>query len=272
MRKLLHTPTAQPASDGAGVSIHRLKDTALMNPFLMLDEINSDSAVDYLAGFPAHPHRGFETITYMKVGRMRHKDHMGNEGVIESGGVQWMSAARGVIHSEMPEQDAGRMHGFQLWLNLPAAEKMLPADYRDIPNEELSRVTVGNSQVQVIAGTVRVADESLTGPLPERSTQPVIFDAMLAAGESMDAEFAIDQQALVYIYDGEVSGHTRRTLAVYSPGENLTLTGGNTGGGALVLSGLPLAEPVVQYGPFVMNSEAEVRQAVQDYNLGRLTA
>ena len=272
MRTLTNTLTARPASDGAGVAIHRVSDSAVMNPFLMLDEINSDQAADYLAGFPEHPHRGFETITYMKAGRMRHRDHMGNEGVIDPGGVQWMSAGRGVVHSEMPEQDSGLLHGFQIWLNLPGAEKMNPADYQDIPQPQLARgERDGVYAVAVVAGDVALDGRTLTGPLPQRSTQPVLMDVELEAGAHIELAFAPQHEALVYVYAGGLDNLERRQLGVFAPGEALVLEAGPAGAGALVLSGAVIDEPIVQYGPFVMNSREEIEQALQDFAAGRLT-
>ena len=267
-RSLQHTLTAQAVTDGAGVQINRVSNHQLMNPFLVLDEIHSDAAADYLAGFPEHPHRGFETITYMKAGRMRHQDHMGNVGVVEPGGVQWMSAGRGVIHSEMPEQDSGLMHGFQIWLNLPAAEKLKPADYQDLPAHELA-VDV-DDKLRVIAGSVRLEQRTMSGPLPVRSTQPVLFDMSLAADEAMTLQFAPQQPAWVYVYQGQLSNLGYRQMGVFSPGEQLKLTAADRGAGVLVMSGGPLDEPIVQYGPFVMNSTHEIEQALRDFAAGEL--
>lgn len=269
MRTLLQTLNSQPTSDGAGVRINRISHHEWMNPFLMLDEIHSESAADYLAGFPEHPHRGFETITYMKAGRMRHKDHMGNEGVIEPGGVQWMSAGRGVIHSEMPEQDSGLMHGFQIWLNLPAAEKLNPADYQDLPAHLLSRDSADT--LRVIAGEVRLAGETMLGPLPPRTTQPVLLDLSLAAGQLAELQFAPEQPAFVYVYAGELVNLDHGQMGIFSPEQLLKLAATGAGAGVLVMSGRPIDEPIVQYGPFVMNSRQEIEQALRDFSNGELT-
>ena len=193
MRELVQIISAKAAQDGDGVKIHRLAGRHLhrvLNPFLMIDEINSDDAADYIGGFPEHPHRGFETITYMKAGRMRHRDHMGNEGVIGPGDLQWMTAGAGVLHSEMPEQEQGLLHGFQIWLNLPAAEKMKPAAYQDIANAEVTQQCLdGGGFARVIAGGVTINQQLLRGPLPEISTQPVMVDLKLSAGESVELDF-----------------------------------------------------------------------------------
>jgi redox-sensitive bicupin YhaK (pirin superfamily) len=269
MRKLERTETARPASDGAGVRIHRLAGPTLhelLNPFLMIDEINSEEAADYIGGFPEHPHRGFETITYMKAGRMRHRDHMGNEGVIGAGDVQWMTAAAGVLHSEMPEQEEGLLHGFQIWLNLPAAEKMKPAAYRDLRSNDIARFALANrGVVSAIAGKVSVDGHALDGPISGLSTAPVLLDVVLAPGQRVDISFDGSNRALVFVYQGSTSELRRYELGVYSADSVLQLTAGAEGAQALVLSGRPLTDPVVQYGPFVMNTQAQIEQALRDY-------
>jgi redox-sensitive bicupin YhaK (pirin superfamily) len=280
MRKLLQIIPARPAQDGDGVKIHRLAGQRLhqvLNPFLMIDEINSDDASDYIGGFPEHPHRGFETITYMKAGRMRHRDHMGNEGVINPGDVQWMTAGAGVLHSEMPEQEHGLLHGFQIWLNLPAAEKMKPAAYQEIVSAEVSeqRLSTGGL-VRVIAGDVKANEQSQRGPLPHISTQPTFVDAHLAGNETIELSFNSDNPALVYVYTGATDSIKAQQLGVYSEGEKLQLQAGAAGADILILSGRPIAEAIVQYGPFVMNTPGEIKQALKDFNdpqfLNQLTA
>jgi len=269
MRQLERKVTATPASDGAGVRIHRLAGPALhalLNPFLMIDEINSEEAADYIGGFPEHPHRGFETITYMKAGRMRHRDHMGNEGVIGAGDVQWMTAASGVLHSEMPEQEQGLLHGFQLWLNLPASEKMKPAAYRDLRAAQIVTHSLGEGgAVSVIAGEVAVDGHAMSGPISGLSTVPVLLDVVLAPMQQVDIHFNGEYRALVYVYQGATGQLQRRQLGVYSAEAVLHLEAGAEGAQLLVLSGRPLAEPVVQYGPFVMNTREEIEQALRDY-------
>lgn len=269
MRELEQVIRAQPTQDGDGVKIHRLAGPHLhqaLNPFLMIDEINSDDAADYIGGFPEHPHRGFETITYMKAGRMRHRDHMGNEGVIGAGDVQWMTAGAGVLHSEMPEQEQGLLHGFQIWLNLPAAEKMKPAAYQEMASATIKeqRLPKGG-MLRVIAGNVSANGQLLQGPLAQASTQPVFVDIRLAANESVDVSFNTENPAQVYVYKGATDLIATRELGIYGKGDILRLSAGNSGAEFLLLSGQPIKEPVVQYGPFVMNTSEEIEQALKDF-------
>lgn len=260
---------AQPTQDGDGVKIHRLAGRHLhqaLNPFLMIDEINSDDAADYIGGFPEHPHRGFETITYMKAGRMRHRDHMGNEGVIGAGDVQWMTAGAGVLHSEMPEQDQGLLHGFQIWLNLPAAEKMKPAAYQELTRATITELSLAKGGLlRVIAGNITANQHLLQGPLAQASTQPVLLDIHLAANESVELSFNADNPAQVYVYKGATDLIATRQLGIYSEGKNLLLKAGPAGAELLVLSGRPIKEPLVQYGPFVMNTKEEIERALKDF-------
>jgi redox-sensitive bicupin YhaK (pirin superfamily) len=280
MRKLIQVLPAQATQDGDGVKIHRLAGRRLnqvLNPFLMIDEINSDDAADYIGGFPEHPHRGFETITYMKAGRMRHRDHMGNEGVIGVGDVQWMTAGAGVLHSEMPEQQHGLMYGFQIWLNLPAAEKMKPAAYQEIVSADITEQQLpGGGLVRVIAGKVNLDQQLLQGPLPDISTQPVFMDVKLAAHETVELSFNKENTAMVYVYNGTTDAITSRQLGVYATGNTLRLEAGASGADLLVLSGRPINEPLVQYGPFVMNTTEEIERAITDFQnphfLSRLSA
>ena len=269
MSKLIQRITARPSQDGDGVKIHRLAGRGLhqvLNPFLMIDEINSEDAADYIGGFPEHPHRGFETITYMKTGRMRHRDHMGNEGVIAAGDVQWMTAGAGVLHSEMPEQEQGLLHGFQIWLNLPAAEKMKPAAYQEIISADITEKRLHDGGiVRVIAGTVMVDQKSLRGPLPEISTHPVLLDVQLTANETVELSLDTENQVMVYAYKGATDLITSRQLGIYANGKKLTLKAGPSGAELLVLSGEPINEPLVQYGPFVMNTHEEIDRAMKDF-------
>lgn len=276
MRKLVNTISAQPSQDGDGVKINRLAGQRLhqlFNPFLMIDEINSDDATDYAGGFPEHPHRGFETITYMKAGRMRHRDHMGNEGVIGAGDVQWMTAGAGVLHSEMPEQEQGLLHGFQIWLNLPAAEKMKPAAYREIANAEIpGQELSGGGLVSVISGKVTLSENhqeqtSLTGPMPEMPTQPVLIDVKLAANDVVELSFDERNPAWVYVYSGATDQIQSRHMGTYQKGRILKLQAGSPGAELLVLSGKPIDEPIVQYGPFVMNTMEEIDTALKDFQI-----
>ncbi|QQD18337.1 pirin family protein [Spongiibacter nanhainus] len=284
-RKIARRLAAVPASDGAGVKLKRSlgqSQLARLDPFLMLDEFFSDQPEDYLAGFPSHPHRGFETVTYMLDGHMLHEDHMGNRGDLRPGDVQWMTAGRGVIHSEMPQQTEGRMRGFQLWINLHSSEKMQPAAYRDIPADQLTRHEFENgTRVVHIAGRTSLNGQSSQGAVNgldgrQLSSDPLYLDIELPAGNDMDIAITPGYNALVYLYEGnmtlgdEVLGSNE--VAVSSDGDSLRLQGGDGGGRALVLAGKPFGEPVAQYGPFVMNSSAEIEQALRDYRDGALTA
>jgi redox-sensitive bicupin YhaK (pirin superfamily) len=272
-----------PTSDGAGVKLRRSlgqSPAARFDPFLMLDHFSTDNADDYIAGFPAHPHRGFETVTYMLDGHMRHEDHLGNVGDVRSGGVQWMTAGRGIIHSEMPQQERGRMRGFQLWINLPARRKMQPASYRDIQAGEIPVVELeGGGRVRVIAGTLAAAQRSVEGPVRGIVTDPLYLDVELPAGAQFTAAVPAGHAAFVYPFEGtmlvgsEGAARPLRTHAagVLSDGEAVRLEGGPEGGRALLLAARPLREPVVQYGPFVMNTHEEIEQAIRDYQDGVLT-
>jgi redox-sensitive bicupin YhaK (pirin superfamily) len=269
VRELIQVVNAQPTQDGDGVKIHRLAGHHLrhvLNPFLMIDEINSDEAADYIGGFPEHPHRGFETITYMKAGRMRHRDHMGNEGVIAEGDVQWMTAGAGVLHSEMPEQEQGLLHGFQIWLNLPAAEKMKPAAYQEFSNADITEQSLpGGGVVRVIAGKAAINQQAQQGLLPEISTQPVFLDLILRPNEGVDLSFNVEYPALVYVYRGATDVIASRQMGIYAKGSALQLTAGAMGAELLLLSGRPISEPLVQRGPFVMNTAEEIRRALTDF-------
>jgi redox-sensitive bicupin YhaK (pirin superfamily) len=269
-----------PASDGAGVQLRRSlgrSDRHRLDPFLMLDAFSSENPDDYVAGFPAHPHRGFETVTYMLDGHMRHEDHLGNTGDLKSGGVQWMTAGRGIIHSEMPQQERGRMRGFQLWINLPAREKMKPAGYRDIQAAEIPVVDLaGGGRVKVIAGTLVADGRSTPGPIQGPSTEPLYLDVELPAGAAFLQPVDAAHNAFVYPFEGAVSvgpQDAARTLATHTgavlgSGDGIAAVAGPAGGRFLVLAARPIGEPVVQYGPFVMNTRAEIEQAVRDYQSG----
>lgn len=271
--------TARPASDGAGVKLHRIVSPDGMrrlDPFLMLDEFRSDAAADYIAGFPAHPHRGFETVTYMLEGEMLHEDHLGNRGRLSSGGVQWMTAGRGVIHSEMPQQEQGRMHGFQLWVNLPAAEKMKEPAYRDIPAASIPTLQLpGGGELRVIAGHWVQADQTVTGAVQGVTTDPLYLDVNLPADASLTLPVAAGYTAFTYVYDGgfTIAGKALqpRQMAVLADGDTVSLQAGGSGGRALLLAARPLGEPIAHYGPFVMNTAEEIARAIADYQAGRLT-
>jgi redox-sensitive bicupin YhaK (pirin superfamily) len=270
MSTLQQVIEARPSADGDGVKIHRIAgpgSNRLLDPFLMLDEIQSDQAEDYIGGFPPHPHRGFETITYMLAGAMRHRDHLGNNGVIEGGGVQWMTAGRGVIHSEMPEQEDGLLHGFQLWLNLPSEQKMQPARYRDIQAGEIPQVGDPGVTVKVIAGRYGDAE----GPVFQERTRPVLLDVSLEPGAHFRYLGQPGLQLGAYVYGGATTELRKRQFGSFSSQGDVLLVAGDEGANVLLFGGRPLAEPIAQYGPFVMNTQEEIEQAIRDYNNGQLT-
>jgi redox-sensitive bicupin YhaK (pirin superfamily) len=260
-----------PASDGAGVKLRRSlgqSNFARLDPFLMLDEFSSEDANDYIAGFPAHPHRGFETVTYILDGHMLHEDHLGNQGNLKSGGVQWMTAGRGIIHSEMPQQERGRMRGFQLWINLPAQEKMKPASYRDLQASDIPEVALaGNGKVRVIAGSY----QGVKAPVPSTPTDATYFDVHLPAGGTFTHAVKDGYNAFAYVYEGALDGIEPHAAAVFSSEGTLEVKSA-TGARFLLLAGRPIGEPVVQYGPFVMNTREEIEQAIRDYQAGTLAA
>ena len=274
IRTLKHRIQAQATADGDGVHIYRIAGRQLndsLDPFLLLDEFRSDDSADYIGGFPSHPHRGFETVTYMLHGQMLHRDHMGNEGLLKDGGVQWMTAGRGVIHSEMPKQTEGLMHGFQLWLNLPASEKMKPAHYQYFSADDFPRVNLAaGGKIKVVAGQAD-ATSAVTGPVQGITTDPVYFDLQLNADEHWSQAVPTDHTVLLYVYQGSTTELSQRDMGVYINGNTVEITAGDDGMKALFLAARPLREPVKQYGPFVMNTEDEIRQAIDDYRMGRLT-
>lgn len=269
-------------SDGAGVKLRRsIGNTRglYIDPFLMLDEFGTDNPGDYIAGFPPHPHRGFETMTYMLDGRMQHKDHLGNVGDLGPGSVQWMTAGKGVIHSEMPLQESGRMRGFQLWINLPAKEKMRPASYRDIPADEIPSLTLSNGvTVKVIAGTATLDQQIIDGAINSRakpiSTDPLFLDVVLPAKVSFEQIILDGYNAVIYPYEGDVIVDNQ-TLPKHAAGlltqqGRVEVKAGNQEARFILLAGKPIGEPVVQHGPFVMNSREEIEQALADYRNGTL--
>jgi len=283
LRALKQTIPALATSDGAGVKIKRSlgqRQTIRMDPFLMLDEFGSDQPQDYIAGFPSHPHRGFETVTYMIEGHMLHEDHLGNRGNLRNGGVQWMTAGRGIVHSEMPQQESGRMRGFQLWLNLPAAEKMKPAGYRDIQPEDIPVFSQPGATVKLIAGELSVKGAEITGAIAGGSTQPLYADIHLDPGAQLALPIGKALNAMLYLYEGSASlvtgeDHTPLTpsaASVLGQGDEVMLVGGETEARLLLIAGKPIGEPIVQYGPFVMNTREEIEQTLRDYQTGQLTA
>ena len=275
-RRVERLITGQATSDGAGVKLTRVLTQDLqrrLDPFLMLDAFGSDSAADYIAGFPDHPHRGFETVTYMLAGRMRHRDSAGNEGLLQSGGVQWMTAGRGVIHSELPEQSEGLMEGFQLWLNLPARDKMQPPWYRDIQSAELPEWHDDGVTVRVLVG----ASHGVAGAVQREGTQALYLDIHLEAGAVFEQPLPAAHNAFVYVYRGAVqigaqAVPQQRMAILANSGDRVRATAAADGARLLLIAGQPLKEPIAQYGPFVMNTQAEIRQAVEDFRAGRLTA
>ena len=262
-------------SDGAGVKLTRVLTGKLqhrLDPFLMLDAFGSDNPDDYIAGFPDHPHRGFETVTYMLSGRMRHRDNAGHEGLLENGSVQWMTAGRGVIHSEIPEQKDGVMEGFQLWLNLPAKRKMAEPWYRDIASQEIPEyVTAENVTVRVIAG----ASNGVSGAVTREDTEPMYLDIHIPAGASFSTALPATHNAFIYVYRGAVKvgdtlveSHRMGILSNTLEADGVTLLA-TKDTRLLLIAGKPLNEPIVQYGPFVMNTQEEIHQAMDDFRNGR---
>ena len=266
----------QPTSDGAGVKLVRVLTQNLqrrLDPFLMLDNFGTENPGDYIGGFPDHPHRGFETITYMLDGRMRHRDSAGNEGLLEPGGVQWMTAGRGVIHSEMPEQSEGRMSGFQLWLNLAARDKMCEPWYRDIPSGQIPEARAPGATVRVIAGRAL----GVEGAMQRAVTEPIYLDLILEAGAHFEQALPPGHNAFVYVYEGslDIAGTAvpAQRMAILSnlpQADGAALTAGPAGARAILVAGAPLNEPIAQYGPFVMNTNEQIFQAVDDFRRGVL--
>ncbi len=261
-------------SDGAGVKLKRVIGQAgldMLDPFLLLDEFRSDTAGDYIAGFPEHPHRGFETVTYMLAGHMRHQDNHGNRGNLTPGSVQWMTAGRGILHSEMPQQEDGLMWGFQLWVNLPAKDKMTAPRYQDIGTERIPVVHPADGvEVKVIAGELAGA----TGPVQGIVTEPVYLDVSLQPGASLTLDLPIGHHGFAYVFEGEsarVGGQSlqRSELGVLSDGKQLQLTGGDQPSRLLIVAGKPLNESVARYGPFVMNTQAQIHEAIADFRAGK---
>ena len=273
-RKIQQVIQAIPASDGAGVKLMRSlgsQNHLRLDPFLMLDAFSSENPDDYVAGFPSHPHRGFETVTYLLDGHMLHEDHLGNKGNLKSGAVQWMTAGRGIIHSEMPQQENGRMRGFQLWINLPAKEKMKPAGYRDIQPDEIPTVLLSDGKMKIIAG----AYQNTNGPVQGGSTEPLYWDVQLNPGKTFAATVPATHSVYVYPFEGsvEIGDRVLKTHqgGVLGSGDKVEAKAGADGARFLLLAARPLREPVVQYGPFVMNTREEIEQAIRDYQNGELT-
>src|SRR5688572_10605850 len=267
----------RPASDGAGVKLTRVigsPELDMLDPFLLLDEFGTDKAEDYLAGFPDHPHRGFETVTYMLDGRMRHRDNHGNEGLLVPGSVQWMTAGRGLVHGEMPEQQEGRMRGFQLWVKLPKSNKMDVPQYQEFPDARMPRVQPAPGvEVKVIAGDV----DGTRGPIVQPATSPVYLDLTLAPAATWDYALPEGHNAVAYFFevrsdicDGEEARPVAsQELAVLGGGETFKVRAGDDGARLILVAGRPLREPVARYGPFVMNTKEEIMQAFVDFQSGK---
>ncbi len=273
VRPVVTVVTGQDTSDGAGVRLKRVIGTPALDhldPFLLLDEFKSDRAGDYIAGFPDHPHRGFETVTYMLAGSMRHRDHKGNQGDLVAGSVQWMTAGRGIIHSEMPQQKDGLMWGFQLWVNLPAKDKMIPPRYQDIPPERIPETRAGEGvRVRVVAGQ----SDGTRGPVEGVVTQPLYLDVSMAPGARFQHPVPAGHTAFAYVYEGEAelgagSRLAAGNLAVLGDGDAAAAVTSTSPARFLLLAARPLREPIARYGPFVMNTRAEIMRAVEDLQNG----
>lgn len=278
VRQVVDVYQGLETSDGAGVNLTRIIGTPrldMLDPFLMLDAFRSDDPEDYAAGFPDHPHRGFETVTYLLAGHMRHGDHTGNSGVIRSGGVQWMTAGRGIVHSEMPVQEDGLLFGFQLWVNLPASHKMIAPHYQDIAPEQVAVEERDGVRLKVIAGTTARGTE---GPVRDLITPVTYLDAAVAPGAELREPLPRGYNAFAYVFEGAVEAGGRQvpagSLALLGDGDEAVFSNRSTDDAArmLLIAGQPLNEPVARHGPFVMNTREEIMQAFADYREGRLGA
>ncbi|CDT76767.1 putative Pirin-like protein [Vibrio diabolicus] len=273
-REIRQLIQSQPTADGDGVKIRRVAgfNHASFSPFLMMDELKSDDRADYVGGFPPHPHRGIETLTYMLKGHFQHRDHMDNVGELRSGGAQWMAAGRGVIHSEMPIMQEGELHGFQIWINQPAKNKMAPAQYHDFQPETITEFeTQSSGVVRLIAGHLTIDNERIQGPLIETGVAATVADWRAMVGHALNLTTEQDHNMMLYVYKGRIQLKDREInqgeMAILSKGELVELQAEKESG-ALIFIGEPINEPVVHYGPFVMNSMEEIEQAIQDYNSG----
>jgi quercetin 2,3-dioxygenase len=280
----------QATSDGDGVKLTRVLTQDLqrrLDPFLMLDAFRNDNPDDYMGGFPNHPHRGFETVTYMLHGRMRHHDSAGNSGLLQGGGAQWMTAGRGLVHSEMPEQEDGLMEGFQLWVNLPAKNKMMAPIYRDLVPEQIPQWALsGGVTIRMIAGCLHATREghrnAYKGAVDRPDTDPIFADLHFQNAGEIVLELPEDHNAFVYTYRGEVSvgeGTEARPIAdnqmgilTNRPGANSLRISSNNAARCIVVAGRPLKEPIAQHGPFVMNTREELMKAFNDYQSGLIKA
>ena len=278
MRAIKRRVPGVDSMDGAGVRIRRSvgkSQFARIDPFLMLDCFSSDDPDDYIAGFPAHPHRGFETVTYMLDGLMKHRDHMGNEGILRPGSVQWMTAGRGVIHEEMPQQENGLMRGFQLWVNLPASEKMKPAAYQNSEPEEITEIPLEQGLIRLVAGSLDIDGSRYEGPVSGISRQPIFMEVRLRSGEAIELPVANELSGFVYLFEGAAK-LGEETLEIHeaaelSEGDSIYISAGADGARFMLIAGQAINEPIAQYGPFVMNTMDEIEQAISDYRANRLT-
>ncbi|AND70346.1 pirin [Dyella thiooxydans] len=273
-RRIFRRIRGMDTADGAGVKLKRVIGQPaldMLDPFLLLDEFRSDQAGDYIAGFPEHPHRGFETVTYMLAGHMQHGDNQGNRGDLGPGSVQWMTAGRGILHSEMPQQENGLMWGFQLWVNLPAKDKMTAPRYQDIAPERIPVVQPAPGvEVRVVAGELGGA----TGPVSGVATAPIYLDIAVQAGATITVPLPEGHSAFAYVFEGasaQVAGESlaRSELAVLSKGDSVTIAGGDSAARVLLVAGQPLKEPVARYGPFVMNTTEQIHEAIADFRAGK---
>ncbi len=274
VREIRQLIPSQSTADGDGVKIRRVAgfNNASFSPFLMMDELKSDDHADYVGGFPPHPHRGIETLTYMLKGHFQHRDHMNNVGELRSGGAQWMAAGRGVIHSEMPIMQDGTLHGFQIWINQPAKNKMQPAQYHDFQPETITEFDDKDAGlVRIIAGELNFNGNQAAGPLTKTGVDATVADWRPNLGAKIELSTESSHNMMVYVYQGNIEIQTREIkqgeMALLSKGELVTLTADEQSG-VLLFIGEPINEPVVHYGPFVMNSIEEIEQAIQDYNAG----
>ena len=277
-RKITQVISGEPTSDGAGVRLTRYigsQSLPQLDPFLLLDFFESDDPNDYIAGFPSHPHRGFETVTYLLAGKMRHEDNAGHGGVIEAGGIQWMTAGRGIIHSEMPEQENGRLAGSQLWVNLPAGDKLCDPTYHEYPKDQIPLENrAPGVDVNVITG---VTDHGTTGPVIGVLTKPLYLDVNLSLGMSFVESIPEGHAGFVFVIDGKISTQSdgasnsvsARQLGVLGAGDVVRIESGTSGARFLLVAAQVLSEPIARYGPFVMNTSAEIEQAIRDFNTGR---
>ena len=271
IRNCIGVVNGMPTSDGAGVSLLRVVGTPqidYLDPFLMLDEFKNDDPGAYVAGFPEHPHRGFETVSYMKQGAMKHRDSAGNEGIIHDGGVQWMTAGSGIIHSEMPQQTEGLLWGYQLWVNLPAKHKMTAPRYQDIQKDGIPEVITDELHVRIMAGHYQGTDGA------SQTLWPVEYmDVMAKPGAVFTHDIPEGHNVMVFVYEGEMHAGDKviaaHQLGVFAQSGALELRAGSEKAGCLIMAGKPIGEPVAKMGPFVMNTDAEIRQAVQDYRAGK---